>query len=144
MGIRRKSRETVVQTLYALEYKDDYQYENYKDCLKDILKDKSIDLEGKISEFAVSILSIVIENLQVVDSLIKKHSTNWELDRLAKIDKSILRIAVSELLYTETASAIIMNEAIEISKKFSSDNSGKFINGVLNSITEEIRVDKND
>ena len=61
------------------------------------------------------------------------------MDRIAKLDKCILRIATYEMLFTETAPAVIMNEAIEIAKKFCSESSGKFINGILNSIAEESR-----
>lgn len=139
MGMRRKSREIVIQTLYAMEYNEDQENSSYQDCLRDIFKDKGFETDGKIYDFADSLIAMVFENLISIDDMINKHSTNWELERLAKLDKGILRLAVSELMYTDTAAAIIMNEAIEISKKFSSENSGSFINGVLNSISDEIR-----
>ena len=139
MGIRRKSRELVVQALYAMEYKSGQENDDYEEYLKDIFLDKNITPEGKIYDFALNLIASVFKDLESIDELIKKHSTNWDMDSLATIDKGILRLAVAELTLTDTASPIIMNEAIEISKKFSSENSGKFINGVLNSIKDEIR-----
>ncbi|MCK4654876.1 MAG: transcription antitermination factor NusB, partial [Candidatus Cloacimonetes bacterium] len=110
--------------------------------LTEISKDKKIKNDTKIFEFASDILINLNSNISEIDKKIKKHSTNWSFDRIAKLDLSILRVATYEMLYTDTAPAIIMNEAIEIAKKYCSESSGKFINGVLNAIAEELNERK--
>ncbi|MBN1327204.1 MAG: transcription antitermination factor NusB [Candidatus Cloacimonetes bacterium] len=141
MGIRRKGREIAVQTLYALNYQinaqelKDLQTEQIKAYLIDIAGDKEIGVDDKIFSFAESLLYNLIPKIDQIDEQIMNHSTNWNINRIANIDKSILRIAIYELLFTETAPPIIMNEAIEIAKKYCSESSGKFINGILNAIS---------
>ncbi len=145
MGIRRQGREIAVQTLYSLEFlKQNLQLEESEltDKLTEISKDKKIKDDTKIFEFASDILINLNSNISEIDKKIKKHSTNWSFDRIAKLDLSILRVATYEMLYTDTAPAIIMNEAIEIAKKYCSESSGKFINGVLNAIAEELNEKK--
>ena len=145
MGIRRQGREIAVQTLYSLEFlRQNLQLEESEltDKLTEISKDKKIKDDTKIFEFASDILINLNSNISEIDKKIKKHSTNWSFDRIAKLDLSILRVATYEMLYTDTAPAIIMNEAIEIAKKYCSESSGKFINGVLNAIAEELNEKK--
>ena len=144
--MRRKGREIAVQTLYSLEYlgsvidqKAPDFAEHFPDKLLEITASREIKSESKIYEFAHEILENLLNNLIEIDQKIQQHSLNWSMDRIAKLDKCILRIATYEMLFTETAPAVIMNEAIEISKKFCSESSGKFINGILNSIAEESR-----
>ncbi|MCK4652969.1 MAG: transcription antitermination factor NusB [Candidatus Cloacimonetes bacterium] len=145
MGIRRQGREIAVQTLYSLEFlRQNLQLEESEltDKLTEISKDKKIKDDTKIFEFASDILINLNSNISEIDKKIKEHSINWSFDRIAKLDLSILRVATYEMLYTETAPAIIMNEAIEIAKKYCSESSGKFINGVLNAIAEELNERK--
>ncbi|MCK4695751.1 MAG: transcription antitermination factor NusB [Candidatus Cloacimonetes bacterium] len=145
MGIRRQGREIVVQTLYSLEFlRQNLQLEESEltDKLTEISKDKKIKDDTKIFEFASDILINLNSNISEIDKKIKEHSINWSFDRIAKLDLSILRVATYEMLYTDTAPAIIMNEAIEIAKKYCSESSGKFINGVLNAIAEELNERK--
>ena len=145
MGIRRQGREIAVQTLYSLEFlRQNLQLEESEltDKLTEISKDKKIKDDTKIFEFASDILINLNSNISEIDKKIKEHSINWSFDRIAKLDLSILRVAIYEMLYTETAPAIIMNEAIEIAKKYCSESSGKFINGVLNAIAEELNERK--
>ncbi|MBN2461644.1 MAG: transcription antitermination factor NusB, partial [Candidatus Cloacimonetes bacterium] len=100
--------------------------------LQEISQDIELNPESKIYEFAVYLLGNIVENIDTIDRKINECSINWPLERIANLDRCILRIAIYELLYTDTASPIIMNEAIEISKKYCSESSGKYINGVLN------------
>ena len=79
----------------------------------------------------------IVTNLNIIDDKIKEHSTNWTFDKIAKLDLSIMRIAVYEMMLAEIAPAIAMNEAIEIAKKYCSGSSSKFINGVLNAVAKE-------
>jgi len=80
-------------------------------------------------------------NLKVIDPLIAEHAEHWRLARMAVLDRLILRLAVYELLHTETPRAVVINEAIELAKKFSTENSAKFINGVLDAIRRRVETE---
>jgi len=143
MGIRRKGREVALQTLYALSFRDirsdsiqTSYLEIYQDTMLEIINDLNIKEGSKIINFSEDIMKNLILRLEDIDQEIRKYSDNWSLENIANVDKCILRIAVFELLYTNTPAPVIMNEAIEISKKFSSESSGKFINGILNAVTD--------
>ncbi|MCD6177327.1 MAG: transcription antitermination factor NusB [Candidatus Cloacimonetes bacterium] len=141
MGMRRKGREVAVQTLYSVEFLDNdirlLPEDGALRILKGVAADTEILPDSPIFEFASDLVLKVLIHIDSIDEKIKVHSTNWSFDRIAKLDLSILRIAAFELIYTETAPPIIMNEAIEIAKKYCSESSGKFINGVLNAIAKE-------
>lgn len=148
MGMRRIGRELIFQTLYAIEYTradiPDIALESLStEKLQEIASDKQIKDNGKVYEFAFDILSHLLPVLAEIDEKIDKYSINWKIKYIVPLDKSILRLGVYELLFTETAPAIVINEAIEIAKKFSSESSGKFINGILNAVSEEKYGQKN-
>ena len=134
MGMRRKGREIALQVLYSLEYELSENQHNYQQKLIEITNELN---DKNIVKFAESLLLNVFENLDEINLRIQANSANWSLEQIAKLDRCVLNIAVGELLFTETPPAIIMNEAIEIAKKYCSESSGKFINGVLNAIAKE-------
>jgi N utilization substance protein B len=89
-------------------------------------------------EFAEQIVLGVQEHLQEIDRLIEKYSENWRLDRISLIDRNILRMAIFELLYCEEIPPkVTLNEAIDLGKRFGTDDSGSFINGILDQIQNE-------
>lgn len=139
--MRRKGREVAIQTLYSIEFRDNdirlLTETGVLTILEEVAADKEILPDNPIYEFASDIVCSVLLHIDPIDEKIKVHSINWSFDRIAKLDLSVIRAAVYELIYTETAPAIIMNEAIEIAKKYCSESSGKFINGVLNAIAKE-------
>lgn len=148
MGMRRIGRELVFQTLYAIEYSradtPEADMESlFIEKLQEMASDKQIKNNGKVYEFAYDILANLLPHLTEIDEKIDQYSINWKINYIVPLDKSILRLGVYELLFTETAPAIIINEAIEIAKKFSSESSGKFINGILNAVSEEKYGQKN-
>lgn len=142
MGIRRKGREIALQTLYALEFID-HEHQSldkiYLEKIKEVAEAKEISTDSKIYQFALEIVQNTVSHLEEIDQKIASHSTNWSVIDIAELDKAVLRVAVYELIYTKTAPAIVMDEAIEIAKKFCSDSSGKFVNGILNSIAADIQ-----
>jgi transcription antitermination protein NusB len=132
---RRKIRETVMQILYAHEFSGDPIESIMPDFLQDIRK----DLESY--SFAKLLLETVIKNGDEIDKKIQPHVDNWEFERLAVIDKILIRIAVGEFLYfSDIPPKVTINEAIEIAKKFSTENSGKFINGILDAILTNLKT----
>lgn len=137
---RRNARELVMQMLYEGNFHDESERER-------ILYDKiaEMDTEEKkknkaVIEFIESLYFGVIENLQAIDELIEKSTANWSFARIAKVDLSILRLAIYELKYTEVPQRVAVNEAVEIAKGYSTEKSPRFINGVLGSVIKEIEA----
>jgi len=149
MGMRRKGREIALQTLYSLGFVETDPFlgdleliQKYEEKLIEIALDSDVKQDSQIFTFADNLVKNVLKNMEDVDTQIKSHTTNWPFDRIALLDKCILRIAGYEIIYTKTAAPIIMNEAIEIAKKFCSESSGKFVNGILNSIAADKKEGK--
>lgn len=92
----------------------------------------TLDSQGDVKNYAIEIAEAFQKNHEEIDGMIKKYSSGWDFDRLVKMDKDILRIAISELLYIkETPMKVVVDEALELAKKYSTDDSASFINGVL-------------
>jgi len=132
LGSRRQGREAALQVLYLND-----------SGLKDIgavpaAVWSEAPLAPKIREFAQRLAEGVVNRQPVIDALIKKYAENWEIKRMAAIDRSILRLAAYELLHEpETPINVIINEALEIAKKYSTAESSKFVNGILDKIKLE-------
>jgi len=133
MGIRRKGREIALQALYSQDFESKATLEN----LKNIAKNDDIDLKGKIYKFARVLVKNVLLNLDEIDRVIITKTKNWSFERIALVDKALLRIGICELLYTDVPKAVVINEAIEISKVFCSEKSGNYINGILNGVEKK-------
>ena len=133
MGKRRRSREFALQVLYQLEI-------TKQGALKAMvqLKENFSPEEGE-DEFAKQIVLGVVERRQEIDRLIEERSENWRLDRMTIIDRNILRIAIFELLCcSEVPPKVTLNEAIDLGKRYGSEESGSFINGILDRIQNEV------
>lgn len=129
MRKRRKSRELALNALYLL----DVCNLSVEEATEFFLKNQRVLISVK--EFAIRLVKGTAENLERIDSLITEHTENWEFKRLASVDRAILRIGIFELLYElDTPVAVIINEGIELAKEFSTADSGKFVNGVLDKI----------
>lgn len=129
MGIRRKARILAFQTIYSWDINND----SIEELLKFSWKKEEINED--VSVFARLLAAGTIENLEKVDNLIENNIRNWEFDRLAKVDLAILRISVFEMKFQDDVPpGVTINEAVEIAKSFGTDDSYKFINGVLDNI----------
>jgi N utilization substance protein B len=107
---------------------------------KNIFKcfDEILPVESAYREFTVNIFRGVCSHQDRIDSLIEKYADNWEIDRMATIDRNIMRIAAYEMLYTkDTPVSVIIDEAVEIAKRFSNKDSSKFVNGILDKLKDE-------
>lgn len=131
---RRMVREKVLQALYAYEISG----EPIQRIIEEIVKLKS---QKQALAFAQQLIHAVIEHQEEIDSTIKKKVTNWEFNRIAVIDRVLLQMGICELLYFEDIPPkVTINEAIEIAKRFSTEKSGQFINGVLDSILADLKA----
>lgn len=135
MGMRRKARELALQILYQMEIKGT----DPKGVLAFFGKTHD-DTPPEVLEFATQIVEGAYRNRREIDELIEKHSTHWRMPRMAVVDRNILRLGVYELLYLhEVPTSVALNEAIEVAKKFGTENSSSFINGILDNVAKEVR-----
>ncbi|MFH1288919.1 MAG: transcription antitermination factor NusB [bacterium] len=132
MGKRRKARELAVELLFMTDVVD----ENADDSVKNYLRSQKI--LSDVKEFALKLKDGVIQHKESLDEIISKTAKNWEISRMSIIDRSILRMATFEFLYLKEASVkVIINEAIEVAKEYSTEESGRFINGILDEIMKK-------
>jgi N utilization substance protein B len=132
MGNRRKARENALQLLYELEFAGDRPNGGKR---WDSFAEDDMVASGEIRLFAEELVKGVKENEETIDECIRGASTNWKLERMALVDRNILRMATYELLYlSEIPRKVSMNEAIEIAKRFGTEDSSAFINGILDKI----------
>lgn len=132
MGIRRKSREAAVQLLFMQEFLHDLDESRIDFCLEHF----SVIKEAR--SYAKDLCLGVFSQLKKVDSIITCASQNWSISRMSRVDRCILRMATYEICFlSEVPLNVILNEAIEISKRYSSNESANFINGVLDRIGEK-------
>ncbi|MBI5819238.1 MAG: transcription antitermination factor NusB [Verrucomicrobia bacterium] len=134
MGSRRQAREAAVQILY---FRDINPHEELASALHSFWEGQSYDAETQT--FAEALARGTLEKRPEIDEQIKKVTENWELDRIAAVDRNILRLAIYEMIFRDDVPPVVsINEAIEIAKKFSTKESGKFVNGILDRIRKEL------
>ena len=98
----------------------------------------ALEYTGDVKNYVIEIAATFKEHATEIDGLIKKFARGWDIDRLVKIDKDILRIAIAELVYIESAPVkVVVDEALELAKKYSTDDSSSFINGILGKVIDE-------
>ena len=129
MGTRREGREICLQFLYL--------WDNCGLKTPEVTSLVTSKKDSGALDFAIKLLEQIIAKQTLIDQTIENCTLNWKLDRMAAVDRNILRIATFELLQMpETPKKVIINEAVEIAKKFSTDESGKFVNGILDKIAK--------
>ena len=132
MGNRHKAREFTLQVLFAIDYNQQSAYEALPLFWKDL------DVPEEVRAFSDELVLGVEGYIDEIDSLLSKYSENWTIDRMTGVDRNILRMAVYELLYRpEIPRNVTINEAVEIGKKFGSEDSGAFVNGILDRIARD-------
>jgi N utilization substance protein B len=137
MSRRRLAREYCLQALYLSDIGNlDYQK------VVNILTESKSNLDKRTNVFADTLLKGALKNSSNIGLMISKYAQNWTMERMSKVDRCILRLATFELLYMpQTPIAAIIDEAIELAKKYSTEKSGKFINGVLDKVKDERKAD---
>jgi transcription antitermination protein NusB len=130
---RRELREKVLQTLYAYELNG----EGLTVLMEGVLTDVSSEID---INFAKQLINKVVANRMQLDNEIRERVANWEMERIALIDRLLLRIGITEIHYfPDIPPKVTINEVIEIAKEYSTSNSGKFINGILDAILSDLK-----
>ena len=139
MDRRTRARELAMQALYQLDVLGDY----FLDELNRFLKENAED--DMVRNMADEWARRAWENLPACDELIKSAAVKWELSRLSSVDRSILRLSAYQLRFcNDIPGKVVINEAIEIAKKYSSEQSPRFVNGVLDAILRKLKEQKQD
>lgn len=140
MRKRTLSREMVLKILYQAEM-------TRRDITtaKDVFWSEKEKVEAVVKEFTEYLATGVAKHLTEIDNMIRKYATNWQIDRMAVIDRNVLRLGVFELLYAEEIPPkVSINEMVDLAKKYGDAESGKFVNGILDKIHKEELQTKDD
>jgi transcription antitermination factor NusB len=133
MGKRRKARELVLKSLYSYEITNTEP----NSIMSDLLSKSSLDPPSRL--FASQLFQKVLENIKSIDNMIKECVKNWDINRLAIIDKNVIRMGISELLFfSDIPQKVSIDEAIELAKKYGAEDSGSFVNGILDHIAKNL------
>jgi transcription antitermination protein NusB len=134
MGTRRKSRELCLQMLF--------QWDMGKQSPEHVRKTfwaERDEVDADTRGFADDLFNVAVDRQMQIDDLIQKHAQHWRMERMAAVDRNVLRAGVAEFLSSrETPRPVVINEALEIARKFSAPESVQFINGVLDSVGKEL------
>jgi len=134
---RRKTREFVLQVLFAADARKQDPAETLQFLENHFSSDPDqvLQMNRVMSDFARELVAVVAKDRQIIDKLIATLSINWKLHRMNRVDRNILRMAIAEMLnFSATPDHVILNEAIDIGKKYGAENSSAFINGILDRI----------
>jgi transcription antitermination protein NusB len=135
MGTRRKSRELVLQMLFQAD-----MGKQTVDHVRRTFWAEHATASPEVRGFADDLFRVATDRSAEIDQLIERHAEHWRMDRMAAVDRNLLRAGVAEFLaYPETPRAVVINESLEIARKFSSLESVQFVNGVLDSVAKELQ-----
>lgn len=136
MGTRRKARECALQMLFAADVAKtvvpNVLTNGYWNELGEVVVDE------KTQEFADNLVQGTLREMETIDARIKTRAEHWRIERMAIVDRNVLRLAVYEFLYEETPHTVVINEALEIARRFSTFEATQFINGILDAIKHDL------
>lgn len=140
---RRVAREIVVQSLYQMEMNNVNSEEAVAMLLNEAAEENETDRvirnEGPLKSYVLELVNGTWTEKSAIDDILSHYLKGWQVSRLSRVDRQILRLAAYELVYREDAPAkVVVNEAIELAKHFGTDDSGKFVNGVLGNMIREL------
>jgi len=136
MGTRRKSRELALQMLFQA----DMGKQNKEEVRRSFWCERA-EVERETRGFADGLFGVASDRAAEIDPMIERHAEHWRMERMAAVDRNILRLGVAEFLgYPETPRPVVINEALEIARRFSAPESVQFINGVLGSVARELEA----
>ncbi|MCH2126166.1 MAG: transcription antitermination factor NusB [Pirellulaceae bacterium] len=129
MARRTRAREVVLQILYTLDLNPDTSEQSIADFLA-----ARLDQDLQLVDFGMSIISGVQEQREMLDQTLRELADNWSLERMAATDRNILRMGVFEIRYSQTPPRVVINEAVELAKRFGAKQSPQFVNGILDRV----------
>jgi N utilization substance protein B len=138
---RQRSRQAALQTLYACDFVDPQQAGEevgVEELFERVAE--NFDLPAGAREFALELVSGTTSDLAAIDALLAENAINWKISRMAAVDRNILRLSVYELNRTETPTSVILDEAIQLARRFGGDSSPGFVNGVLDAVAKQVRA----
>ncbi|MDU5262583.1 MAG: transcription antitermination factor NusB, partial [Clostridium celatum] len=125
---RQKSREKAMELLFSMELSKN----SYEETIENFIEDYEMDLNTIDVEYIKNVVKIVTDNVEAIDERVMQSLVNWRLDRVSKVNLTILRLAVGEMMFIEDVpGSVAINEAVELTKKYSDEKSCSFVNGVL-------------
>ena len=137
MGIRRRARELAMQALFYMDSRSNLSQESVEQFCQ------NFPPSPKMIPFFLKLVEGVLKTQPEIDALIERHSKNWKIHRMSLVDRNVMRIAIYELLYCgDIPAKVSINEAVDIGKKFGTEESGAFINGIIDSI--RLAMEKGD
>ena len=137
-GTRRKSREMALQMLFQLD-----MGKQNEDQVRQTFWNERKDLDEKVRGFSDDLFRIACERREEIDQLIERNAEHWRMDRMAAVDRNLLRAGVAEFLgFPQTPRPVVINESLEIARRYSTPESVQFINGVLDSVARELGEQK--
>ena len=132
---RTEAREKIMIILYQIDF---YIKDNISFDVEEVIKE-NLEMDNK---YVRDIVNGVLENLDEIDAIITKYLDNWDLDRLGKTDKAILRLGAYEMMYYDTPSVVAINESVELAKRYSDEKIVKLINAVLDKIRDNEEINE--
>jgi N utilization substance protein B len=138
MGLRRQARERAVQALYQLDSNDTLATGHIGEALR-VFWQSLEPAEPEVEALAAPLIEGVLNNLSELDRAVEQVSVNWRVSRMAKVDRNVLRLGAFELLHRpDVPPKVAINEAIDIATRYGSEDSGAFINGILDKIAQRV------
>jgi N utilization substance protein B len=137
MGIRRRARELAMQALFYMDSRNNFSQESVERFCQ------NFPPSPKMIPFFLKLVEGVLKTQPEIDALIEQYSKNWKIHRMSLVDRNVMRIAIYELIYcADIPAKVSINEAVDIGKKFGTEESGAFINGIIDSI--RLAMEKGD
>jgi N utilization substance protein B len=141
MGLRRKARECALQMLFAADVSETRGDELVRYFWNEI---SDAELDDSSREFATRLATGTLSRLEEVDERIRSRAEHWRIERMAIVDRNVLRLAVYEFLFEPTPYTVTINEALEIARRFSTFEATQFINGILDAIKHDLQKERPD
>lgn len=132
---RQKSREKAMELLFSMELSKN----SYEETIGNFIEYYEMDLNTIDVEYIKNVVKIVTNNVEAIDERVIQSLVNWKLDRISKVNLTILRLAVGEMMFIEDVpGSVAINEAVELTKKYSDEKSCSFVNGVLDKVLKSL------
>lgn len=139
MGVRSVAREATLMMLFAAEAQQLPPKTALRDFFTSLAFGIDLDLDGDSRAYAETLVVGILDGQDAIDGVIKAASTNWRIERMSRVDRNVLRLATLEL-QSGIERAIVIDEAVELAKRFGTEDSGSFVNGVLSRVADLVSV----